>query len=185
MSSHPRPLLLGYIRADVLKDRADLPQVEAQLEAFADRESCSLGTVYVERGSAPGAFDALMCEVTRDEGARGVVVPDLRHVTVVEQLVLTRHEEGARTAIFTANFTPRSGGPGAGLPETRPARHSTSRAVRWPQDGPAMTWSTVLVGKGTGSPRCWSTIRANGGTITSCRPVDGNRVSVTWTMPAR
>ena len=39
MSNHPRPLLLGYIRADVLKDRADLPGVEAQLEAFADREA--------------------------------------------------------------------------------------------------------------------------------------------------
>lgn len=127
--SGPRPLLLGYIRADVLKDRADLPMVEAQLGAFADSESCSLGTVYVERGSAPGAFAALMTEVTRDEDARGVVVPDLRHVTVVEQLVLTRHDEGARTPIFTANFTPRSGGPGVGVPETRPARHSTSRTV--------------------------------------------------------
>ncbi len=58
-----------------------------------------------------------MTEVTRDEATRGVVVPDLRHVTVVEQLVLTRHEEGARTAIFTANFTPRAGGPGVDSPD--------------------------------------------------------------------
>ena len=129
MTSHPRPLLLGYIRADVLKDRADLPMVEAQLEAFAHREAFSLGAVYVEKGSAPGAFDALMTEVTRDEAAHGVVVPDLRHLTVVEQLVLTRHEEGARTAIFTANFTPRSGGPGVGAPDARQVRRSTSRAV--------------------------------------------------------
>jgi hypothetical protein len=129
MSNHPRPLLLGYIRADVLKDRADLPEVEAQLEAFAAREAFSLGAVYVERGSAPGAFDALMTEVTRDEAAHGVVVPDLRHVTIVEQLALTRHEEGAKTAIFTANFTPRAGGPGVGAPDARQVRHSTSRAV--------------------------------------------------------
>ena len=27
------------------------------------------------------------------------------------------------------NFTPRSGGPGVGVPETRPARDSTSRTV--------------------------------------------------------
>jgi hypothetical protein len=127
MSNHPRPLLLGYIRADVLRSRADLPRVEAELEAFAERESCSLGTVYVERGSAPGAFHALMGEVTRDEGAHGVVVPDLRHVTVVERLVLNRHEDGARTAIFTASFTPRADGPGAGSPQARRARHSTSR----------------------------------------------------------
>ncbi len=97
MTAHTRPLLLGYIRADLLRDRADLPRVEAQLEAFAHREAFSLGAVYVERGSAPAAFEALMTEVTRDETTHGVVVPDLRHVTVVEQLVLTRHEAGART----------------------------------------------------------------------------------------
>jgi hypothetical protein len=129
MTSHERPLLLGYIRADVLRDRADLPTVEAQLGAFAEREAFGLAAVYVERGSAPGAFDALMTEVAREETVHGVVVPDLRHVTIVEQLVLARHEEGARTAVFTANFTPRSGGPGAGSPETRRARRSTLRAV--------------------------------------------------------
>ena len=117
MTNHVRPLLFGYIRADLLRDRADLPKVEAQLEAFAHREAFSLGAVYVETGSAPGAFDALMTQVTRHETAHGVVVPDLRHVTVVEQLVLTRHEEGARTAIFTASFTPRAGGPGVISPE--------------------------------------------------------------------
>ncbi len=126
MTAHARPLLLGYIRADVLRDRSDLPSVEAQLEAFAHREAFSLGTVYVERGSAPGAFEALLAEVTRDETTHGVVVPDLRHVTVVEQLVLTRHEDGARTAIFAASFTPRSGGPGVGAPDTRQVRRSTS-----------------------------------------------------------
>ena len=70
MTNHVRPLLLGYIRADLLPDRADLPRVEAQLEAFAHREAFSLGAVYVERGSAPGAFDALMTEVTRDEATQ-------------------------------------------------------------------------------------------------------------------
>jgi len=129
MSSHLRPLLVGYIRADVLQDPADLPRVEAELEAFAHREAFSLGTVYVERGSAPGAFDALMTEVARDEATQGVVVPDLRHVTVVEQLVLTRHAEGPRTAVFTASFTPRAGGPGVGAPSARQVRRSTSRAV--------------------------------------------------------
>ena len=49
MSNHVRPMLLGYIRADLLPDRTDLPRVEAQLEAFAHREAFSLGAVYVER----------------------------------------------------------------------------------------------------------------------------------------
>ena len=118
MTAHTRPLLLGYIRADLLRDRADLPRVEAQLEAFAHREAFSLGAVYVERGSAPAAFEALMTEVTRDETTHGVVVPDLRHVTVVEQLVLTRHEAGARPAVFTASFTPVPAGL-AWAPQTR------------------------------------------------------------------
>jgi len=122
MSSHARPTLLGYIRADVLRNGTELPHVRAQLEAFADCEEFSLGTVYVAQGDAAAAFHALMGEVTRDEAARGVVVPDLRHVTVVEQLVLTSYDEAARTAIFTASFIPRSGGPGVVTPSrARPA----------------------------------------------------------------
>ena len=127
---HARPLLLGYIRADVLRDRADLPKVEALLQDFAHREAFTLGGVYVENGSAPGAFAALMTEVARDEATYGVVVPDLRHLTVVEQLVLSGHEEGARTAVFTATFTPFAGGPGVGAPDARQVRRSISRAIR-------------------------------------------------------
>jgi hypothetical protein len=111
-----RPVLLGYIRADVLGNGTGLPQAKAQLQAFAEREDFSLGTVYVKRGDAPGAFDALMAEVTRDETAFGLVVPDLRHLTVVEQLILSRHEEGASMAVLAASFTPRTGGPGVGSP---------------------------------------------------------------------
>jgi hypothetical protein len=122
MSNHARPTLLGYIRADVLSSGTELPHVRAQLEAFAEREAFSLGTVYVAQGDAAAAFHALMGEVTRDEAARGVVVPDLRHVTIVEQLVLTSYEEAARTAVFTASFTPRAGGPGVVTPSrARPA----------------------------------------------------------------
>jgi len=116
MSNHARPLLLGYIRADAMRSGTELDGVKGQLEAFADREEFSLGTVYVAHGDAPAAFHALVTEVTRDETAWGVVVPDLRHVTVVEQLVLTRHEAGARVAILAASFSPRADGPGVGTP---------------------------------------------------------------------
>lgn len=122
MSNHARPTLLGYIRADVLRNGTELPHVRAQLEAFADREEFSLGTVYVAQGDAAAAFHALMGELACDEAARGVVVPDLRHVTGVEQLVLTGYEDAARTAIFTASITPRAGGPGVVHPSrARPA----------------------------------------------------------------
>ena len=124
MSNHPRPVLLGYIRTDVLRRRTELPRVEAQLQAWADREEFCLGTVYVENGHTPGAFDALMAEVSRDEAAWGIVVPDLRHVGIVEQLILNRHEAGARLAVLAAHVPPRPGGPGAVQP-ARQARRST------------------------------------------------------------
>ena len=122
MRNHTRPLLLGYVRADVLRNGTGLDAVKAQLEAFADSEEFSLGTVYVAQGDAPSAVHELMTELTREEAAWGVVVPDLRHVTVVEQLVLTRHENGARVSILAARFSPRAGGPGVGSPtRARPA----------------------------------------------------------------
>jgi hypothetical protein len=112
MSDHTRPTLLGYIRADVLRNGTELPRVEAELQAFADTEEFSLGTIYIEKGQASAAFHALMTEMGRDEATRGVVVPDLRHLTVLEQLVLTRHVDGGRTAIFAATVPSRAGGPG-------------------------------------------------------------------------
>lgn len=118
------PLLLGYIRADVLRSRTEIHRVEAQLHACAEREDFCLGTVFVERGRNPGAFHALMAEVSRED-AWGIVVPDLRHVGVVEQLILNRHEFGARMAVLVANVTPRPGGPGAVQPARQVCR-STS-----------------------------------------------------------
>jgi len=122
MSDQTRPTLLGYIRADVLRNGTELPLMEAELQAFADSEEFCLGTIYVEQGIASGAFHALMTEMSRDEDARGVVVPDLRHLTVLEQLVLTRHADGARTAIFAAIIPSRAGGSGVESPNrARPA----------------------------------------------------------------
>jgi hypothetical protein len=63
-----------------------------------------------------------MAAMERDDVARGVVIPDLRHLTVVEQVVLTRHEHGARTAIFAANIPSHTGGPDVESPNrARPA----------------------------------------------------------------
>lgn len=122
MSALVRPTLLGYIRADVLEDHAEIPSMEAALHAFAEVEEFSLGTIYVERGIASGAFHALMSEMRCQETARGLVVPDLRHVTVLEQLVLARHEDGGRTPIFAARVPSGLGGPGAKSPSrARPA----------------------------------------------------------------
>jgi hypothetical protein len=105
MSSNPRPVLLGYIRADVLRSAAKLRRVQAQLANFAHREVFSLGTVYVEKGASGGVFHSLMDELVRDDAAWGVVVPDLRHLTVVEQLILRTRGDASRTPLLIADHS--------------------------------------------------------------------------------
>ena len=141
MSGQEPPRLLGYIRADLLRRGTDLPQVKAQLEAFAIREKFSLGGVLVAEGDAPSTFSALM-EVAHDEAAWGIVVPDLRHLTDVEQLILARNEHGGRTAIFAATLAPQAGGPDGRLQtRARPAVPPLPPLPPLP-NGPG--WSTRL-----------------------------------------
>ena len=122
MSPQDPPMLLGYIRADRVGNGTKLPQVKAQLEAFADREQFSLGAVAVAEGDAPETFSALMAELAHYETVWGIVVPDLRHLTVVEQLILARDADGWRTAIFAAALGPHTGGPDGRLQtRARPA----------------------------------------------------------------
>jgi len=116
MPPRPRPLLLGYIRASVVATAIELRRMEHELEAFVEREEFSLGTVFVERGSTPGAFHALMDALGRDESVRGVLIPDLRHLSSDEQLILSRHEQGSRTPVLVVNFVPLAGGPDAASP---------------------------------------------------------------------
>lgn len=129
------PLLLGYIRAEVLGSRPELHRVEAQLHECAEREDFCLGTVFVERGRTPGAFPALMAEAVRAD-AWGIVVPDLRHVGLVEQIVLTRCEAAAWLAILTTDVSPRPGGPGA-VPRARQVCRSTPEGRLWAASGGA------------------------------------------------
>jgi hypothetical protein len=103
MSSNPRPVLLGYLRADVLRTAAAIRRGQAQLASFARREVFSLGTVYVEKGAGGGVFQSLMDELAHDEGAWGVVVPDLRHLTVVEQVILRTRGDPSRAPLLIAN----------------------------------------------------------------------------------
>jgi hypothetical protein len=99
----PRPVLLGYIRADVLRSADQVERVEAQLFDFADREEFSLGTVYVERGTTAAAFHSLMSELAHDDATWGLVLPALRHLTDREQQVLGGHDAVVQTRIVVAN----------------------------------------------------------------------------------
>lgn len=106
MNALPRPLLLGYIRAGLVDGDVEVARAEARLAAFAVREEFGLSTVYVDWGVYPGAFDALVTELSLDETIRGFVVPDLRHITAAEQRVLRRHGYGARAPVFVADLAP-------------------------------------------------------------------------------
>ncbi len=137
MSSR-EPSLLGYIRADLLGNATELPQVKAQLEAFADREQFSLRGVLVAEGDTPATFRALI-EVARDEAAWGIVVPDLRHLTVVEQQILAHDADGGRTAIFAAALGPHAGGPDGRL-QTR-VRPAVPPLMHGPRSWSGLNWS--------------------------------------------
>lgn len=101
--SNPRPVLLGYIRADVLKSASRIRRVQAQLASFAHREVFSLGTVYVEERIDSGVFHSLLDELATDDSVWGVVVPDLRHLTVVEQLLLRTRGDAAGIPLLIAD----------------------------------------------------------------------------------
>ena len=106
MSNRPRPVLLGYVRAGVPGMPTQVERAKAQLVEFADREEFSLGTVYVEWGTTAAAFHSLMAELTHDDSAWGVLVPDLRHLTDRERQVLEAHDQGVRTRIIAVGFIP-------------------------------------------------------------------------------
>ena len=103
MSSAPRPLLLGYIRAHALPAGVLLPQLEAELGSFAAREDFCLGTVYVERDGVAGAFREMLVALDRDESAVGVVVPGLHHLTSNERQILSACQYGAGLTILVAH----------------------------------------------------------------------------------
>jgi hypothetical protein len=80
-----RPLLLGYVRADVLGTAEELAAATHSLATFASTEGFTLGTVYTERDAAESAaFHALLEEVKRLD-VRAVVVPTLRHLGAADE----------------------------------------------------------------------------------------------------
>ncbi len=114
---HGQPLLLGYLRSAVLGTTDALRSAHADLERFAQQEGFSLGLVFVDGGNVAGAFAALLEELARNEAARGIVIPDQRHLTCEEQLVLARHERGSRTPVLMVDPVPRLGRPGTDSPD--------------------------------------------------------------------
>ena len=152
MSNRPRPVLLGYIRADVLHGATQVERVEAQLFDFADREEFSLGTVYVERGTTAAAFHSLMSELAHDEAAWGLVVPDLRHLTDREQEVLRGHGAVVETRIVVASCPdPASPAPSPG-PVARSAVPPPPYCAKIPEPRQPRTEGTGCTRKAGATP---------------------------------
>lgn len=78
-----KPLLLGYVRRDLLVTDGQVTQLEQQMTKFAMTEGFSTGFTYVEKpGTWPAAFEALMESVNRYE-VTAVVLPSLLHFAVL------------------------------------------------------------------------------------------------------
>ena len=76
-----KPLLLGYLRRDLLVVDSQVAELERQMADFAHADGFAMGHTYVEKpDSWPAAFEALIESVNRYE-VTAVVLPSLLHFT--------------------------------------------------------------------------------------------------------
>ena len=108
MTERIRPLLLGYIREDLLSGEL-LASAQTRLEDFAHSEGFTLGTVFVERGhTAPRAFDALMEQIRRGDEAWAIVIPEVAHLNDVDRRAMSASQEDYTSmTVFVAHAFPR------------------------------------------------------------------------------
>jgi hypothetical protein len=79
-----RPLLVGYVRRDLLSSDGAVEQLVAQMAVFARREGFSMGYTYVERAATSlAALEALVEFVGRTEDA-AVVIPSPLHFLAID-----------------------------------------------------------------------------------------------------
>jgi hypothetical protein len=78
-----KPLLLGYVRRELLVTDGQVNQLEQQMTKFAMIKGFSMGFTYVEKpGTWPAAFEALVEPVNRYD-VTAVVLPSLLHFAVL------------------------------------------------------------------------------------------------------
>lgn len=79
-----RPLLLGYVRRDLLSSDSAVEELVVQMAVFARREGFSMGYTYVERAATSfSALEALVEFVARTEDA-AVVIPSPLHFLAID-----------------------------------------------------------------------------------------------------
>ena len=78
-----KPLLLGYVRRDLLVTDGQVNQLEREMARFAQTEGFSMGFTHIEKpGTWPAAFEALVESVNRYD-VTAVVLPSLLHFAVL------------------------------------------------------------------------------------------------------
>ncbi|MFF1820575.1 hypothetical protein ACFVWG_24940 [Kribbella sp. NPDC058245] len=78
-----KPLLLGYVRRDLLVTDGQVSQLERAMTKFALASGYSMGFTYVEKpGTWPTAFEALVESVNQDD-VTAVVLPSILHFMVL------------------------------------------------------------------------------------------------------
>lgn len=76
-----RPLLLGYLRRDLLVVDSQVGELERDMAAFAEMQGFAMGHIYVEKpDSWLTAFEALAESIARYD-VTAVVLPSLLHFT--------------------------------------------------------------------------------------------------------
>lgn len=75
-----QPLLLGYLRRDLLVVDSQIDQLKQDMTAYAEAEHFTMGHIYVEkRDNWLAAFEGLAESIDRD-AVTAVVLPSLLHI---------------------------------------------------------------------------------------------------------
>ncbi len=81
---YTKPLLLGYVRRDLLVTDGQVSQLEQAMTKFALASGYSMGFTYVEKpGTWPAAFGALVESVNQYD-VTAVVLPSILHFMVLD-----------------------------------------------------------------------------------------------------
>ncbi|MFI7059850.1 hypothetical protein ACIBL3_02605 [Kribbella sp. NPDC050124] len=100
-----RPLLLGYLRRDLLVVESQVGELKRDMAAYAEAEGFTMGHIYVERpDSWLAAFEALTESIGRYD-VTAVVLPSLLHYVGIGMPTDRRgwfeHATGARVLVLT------------------------------------------------------------------------------------
>jgi hypothetical protein len=81
---YTKPLLVGYVRRDLLVTDGQVSQLDREMTRFAIAEGFSMGFTYVEKPETwPAAFEALIESINRYE-ITAVVVPSMLHFAALD-----------------------------------------------------------------------------------------------------